>query len=197
MTHYALSEILIVLGAAWAARRLYAHHRYGAALACGVFGLAAALGAIRFGLDRDGSLIAALADIHRFAGTWGGSFAMTALVYDMAQRRLSAPQWQKYQRPYMALAALALAGALAFPPLAVAVFLLWSVGFIVLVVASADILQQGKLAAFSIAALMLVNVVLFRQAAWLSPAMSWHIFHVLVAVWLFGLGHMLGRARAA
>ena len=188
MPHFALSELLIVVVGLWAARRLYGAGRGAASLALILFSAAAAIGVVRFGLDRDGTLIAALADIHRFAGTMGGTAAMMALVYDMLHRRAQSAVWQGR---YMAVCAIAFALALAFPKLSVPLFVWWSVGFIGLVAVSTDKLGRASGTAMAIAGLMLVNVVVFRQAAWLSVSMSWHIFHVLVAVWAFGLAHLL------
>ncbi|MCH1486367.1 MAG: hypothetical protein L7V29_02395 [Alphaproteobacteria bacterium] len=195
MSHFALSELLIVVVGLWAARRLYGAGRGAAALALILFSAAAGIGVIRFGLDRDGALIAALADIHRFAGTLGGTAAMMALVYDLLQRRAPNPVWQGR---YMAACAIALALALAFPVLSVPFFIWWSVAFIGLAAILADRLGPASgmtpFMAMSIAGLMLVNAVVFRQASWLSVSMSWHIFHVLVAVWAFGLAHLLAAA---
>ena len=191
MTHFALSELLIVVIGLWAARRLYGAGRAAAALGLILFSTAAAIGAIRFGFDRDGALIAALADIHRLAGNIGGTAAMMALVYDLLHRRAQSAVWQGR---YMAACAVALALALAFPKLSVPLFVWWSVGFIGLVAMSADTLGRPSGMAMAIAGLMLVNVVVFRQASWLSVSMSWHIFHVLVAVWAFGLAHLLAAA---
>ena len=188
MTHFALSELLIVVVGLWAARRLYGAQRSAAALALVLFSAAAALGVIRFGFDRDGTLIAAMADMHRFAGTMGGTAAMMALVYDMLHRRAQSTAWQGR---YMLACAAALALALAFPKLSVPLFVWWSVGFIVLVALTADQLGRPAGMAMAMAGLMLFNVVVFRQASWLSVAMAWHIFHILVAVWAFGLAHLL------
>ena len=60
----------------------------------------------------------------------------------------------------------------------------------------ADGLARPPLMAGAMAALMLFNVLVFRQAEWLSAAMSWHIFHVLVALWLVGLGVLLAPKPA-
>ena len=199
MTHYALSELLIVLAGFGAAQACLSQGHKAAALGILLFSGAAALGVVRFGLDRDGSLIAALADVHRLAGTLGGTAAMTALVYDLLARRASAAHWagSPLQRRYMVTVSVALAFAMAFPVLIVPLFAIWSLIFITLATRSAALLQLPPAQVFALSALMLLNVLLFRQAAWLSPAVSWHIFHVLTAVWLAGLGYVLTRPLPA
>lgn len=195
MQHYALSELLIVLAGMWAARACLGHHHKAAALGIFLFTMAAALGAVRFGLDRDGSLIAVLADIHRLAGTLGGTAAMMALVYDLLARRAGTANWARspWRRRYMVLAVSALALAAAFAPLIVPFFALWSLIFIMVATRQAALFQLPSAQVFVLSAFMLVNVLVFRQAAWLSPSVSWHIFHVLTALWLVGLGYLLAR----
>ncbi len=199
MTHYALSELLIVLAGIGAARACISQGHKAATLGILLFSGAAALGVVRFGLDRDGSLIVLLADLHSLAGTLGGTAAMTALVYDLLARRVSATHWagSPLQRRYMFAVSLALAFAVAFPVLIVPLFAIWSLLFIILATRSAELFQLPPAQVFALSALMLFNVLLFRKAAWLSPEVSWHVFHVLTAVWLVGLGYVLARPLPA
>jgi hypothetical protein len=188
MTHYAISEFLIVMAGLWAASRLARQRRMAAMFGVLFFALAAGIGVIRFGLDRDGSLITGLAPIHQFISLLGGSAAMMVLVYDLIDRRADGLIWRAR---YEALALVALTLVVLFRPLAVPLFLLWSIGFITLVVLSAETMQRSRLGVGLLAGLMLIALLVFRQASWLSPAVSWHIFHTLVAIWLFGLGYIL------
>ena len=161
-----------------------------------LFIVAAAIGVVRFGFDRDGSLIAGLADIHRIAGTFGGTAAMMCLVYDVLGRRAD---WMTWQNRYLAVAVIGLVAAIAVPRLIVPFFALWSLGFIWLVSRAAPTFEHPTVQAVAIASLMLFNVLVFRQSPYLAPAIGWHIFHVLVAVWLIGLGFLLrvGPPRGA
>ncbi len=188
MTHYAISELLIVVAGTWAAQRLLKNNHRAAAIGILLFIVAAAIGVVRFGFDRDGSLIAGLADIHRIAGTFGGTAAMMCLVYDVLGRRAV---WVTWQKRYSVVAVIGLAAAVVFPLLIVPFFVLWSLGFIWLVSRAAPTLKRSTVQAVAIAGLMLFNVLVFRQSPYLAPAVGWHIFHVLVAVWLVGLGFLL------
>lgn len=188
MAHYAISEALIVLAGLWAAPRLYRQARRAAAFAIMLFSFAAFLGVIRFAFGWQ-----AMAEMHRLAGTVGGLAAMMALVFEMIDRRgLSSGSWRER---YLLTATLLLGLAICLPGVRVPLFLLFSVGFIVLVVKSAPLLGHRASLAGLMAGAMLVNVILFRQAAWLSPAVAWHVFHVLVAVWLAALGVLLHPPR--
>lgn len=188
MTHYAISELLIVVAGTWAAQRLLKNNHRAAAIGILLFIVAAAIGVVRFGFDRDGSLIAGLADIHRIAGTFGGTAAMMCLVYDVLGRRTV---WMTWQNRYLAVVIIVMTAAIAVPRLIVPIFALWSLGFIWLVSRTAPTLERPTEQAVAIAGLMLFNVLVFRQSPYLAPAVGWHIFHVLVAVWLVGLGFLL------
>jgi hypothetical protein len=192
MTHYAISEFLIVLTGLWASYRLARQQRLAAMFGTLFFTFAAGIGVFRFGLDRDGSLIEALAPLHQFISLLGGSAAMMVLVYDLLDRRGDAFIWRSR---YEIVAVVALTAVVLFRPLAVPVFFIWSLGFVTLVVRSAAPEYSSRLRVGTMAGLMLIALLVFRQASWLSPALSWHIFHGLVAVWLLGLGYILVLPR--
>ena len=187
MAHYALSEILIVLAGSWTIIQLNADGRKAACIGIGLFTLAAALGVVRFGLSGivDG-LIDILAVPHRLAGTLGGTAGLAALVYEAYTRGTSGPLG--FPLRTISGCALALVLAFAYPALAVPFFLAYMLAFIFMAARYANALGHQPLVTVAISALMLVNVLVFRQASWLSPAMSWHVFHILVAIWLVGLG---------
>ena len=70
-THYAASELLIVLVALWTARALWRQNMGHAALGTLLFGTAAALGAVKFGLGvRHESFIA----LHQLASQFGAAW---------------------------------------------------------------------------------------------------------------------------
>ncbi len=188
MAHYAISELLIVLAALWGANRLVAQDRATAAFGLLLFGAAAAIGVVRFPFG----LIEPWADMHRFAGMMGGLLAMMALVHQIVRFETA----RLTPGAHMALAALGLGLALAMPELRVPLFLLWSLGFIWLAARHTPKRHTRKREASAwikagVAGFMLFNVIVFRQSPYLDPAVSWHIFHVLVAVWVVGVSWLL------
>ncbi len=194
MAHYAISEFLIVAMGGWVAVRFFQQARFAAMLAVVLFSAAAMIGVIRYGLDMDGNLIVDLAPLHRFLSLIGGTAAMMLLVYDLLTRRADIMDGLGL---YSAVSAAALLVAVIFNGIAVLLFLLWSVGFIYLATYPDQRSHIPPLQKMLLASLMLIAVILFRQASWLSPAVSWHVFHICVAVWLYGLSIIfLDRRRA-
>ena len=142
-THYAASEMLILLVALWTAQPLWRHKIFYGALGIVLFGTAAAFGAVRF------------------------SFAGPAILL-----------------------------ALFLPSTRVTLFLIWLLGFVVLCASrTPQIAIRGPVKA-ALAGVMLVNLLVLRQASWLTPAESWHAFHFVVACWLLAVYTLLVAQRA-
>ena len=180
MAHFAISELMISLAALWAARLLWSHQLCWAAFGVLVFGAAAAIGVIRF----PAGLIEEWAAMHRWAGTMGGVLAMQALTQQLIKSDTSA------YRLHLGLAIIALGVAMALPWTRVPLFLVWSLAFIWRVSAATPEIAVSKFMKGCIAGLMLFNVIVFRQSPFMAPAVSWHIFHVLLALWILGLGRL-------
>ena len=75
-----------------------------------------------------------------------------------------------------ALAAMAVAAL--FPAAGAALFIAMLVGAIAL------LLRARAYLGAAVFTLMLINVLLIRQSARLGPDVSWHAYHVIVAIWL-------------
>jgi len=189
-THYASSELLIFLVALWTARALWQQNMGHGSLGTLLFGTAAALGAIKFGLGvKHESFIA----LHQFASQFGG---LVGLMLFTDQFITSSNIMEKWVLRHRGVAALVALVAFAFPYARVPLFLIWSLGLILLCATSTP---QNALAApikAAMAAIMLLNVLVLRQAAWLTPAVSWHVFHIVVAVWLLAICALLTGPRA-
>lgn len=191
MAHYALSELAIVLAGLWAGSRLYRDARFAAALGIALFSAAALMGVVRFGFG----FVAEMAEAHKLAGTLGGTAAMMALVFD---RLVFDKAAEARQSLFLLTATLSLGLAIALPALAVPFFLLYSLGFIYLTANASAQLARPRLVVMAMAGFMLVNVLVFRQASWMSAAASWHVFHIFVSIWIIALAVLLkGETRAA
>ena len=53
---------------------------------------------------------------------------------------------------------------------------------------------SNRLAAFGLAALFPVNALIVRQSPLLTPELSWHLYHVVISVWLAAICMSLCRA---
>lgn len=189
-THYAASEVLILLVALWTAQALWRQKIFYGALGIVLFGSAAALGAVRFGFGLDNEN---LITMHRFVGQFGG---LIGLVLFICQLMIGANTGHKWHLWHAAIAGPAILLALFLPSTRVTLFLIWLLGFVVLsATRTPQIALRGPVKA-ALAGVMLVNVLVLRQASWLTPAESWHAFHFVVACWLLAVYTLLVAQRA-
>ena len=189
-THYAASEVLILLVALWTAQALWRHKIFYGALGIVLFGSAAAFGAVRFGFGLDNEN---LITMHRFVGQFGG---LIGLVLFICQLIIGANTGHKWHLWHAAIAGPAILLALFLPSTRVSLFLIWLLGFVVLsATRTPQIALRGPVKA-ALAGVMLVNVLVLRQAYWLTPAESWHAFHFVVACWLLAIYTLLVSQRA-
>ncbi|MEZ5680306.1 MAG: hypothetical protein R3E14_03315 [Erythrobacter sp.] len=180
--HYSLSELAIVVVALVAARDLFRKNRGLAAAGTAILGLAAAIGVVRFANGE----VDALAAIHKLVSQAGGASAMGLIALQLAKLTGLA---ENPPRPLIgALAVLAtVVVALANPALATPLFLFWLLAATLLAARlPARAAWQRWLRSAAVGSFVL-NVLLVRQSLVLGPDLSWHLFHVLVALWLFAL----------
>ena len=180
--HYALSEALIVLVALWVALRFARKRAWLGAAGVAIFGAAAAVGTYRFASGH----IEALAQLHRIVSQAGGACAMALVALQLALGRTRiASRGMIFGS--IALSIAMLVASLSLPKAATLLFVLW---LIVAIGAAwrlpAEALGQRARRA-ALVSLLLFNFLLVRQSAVLGPALSWHLFHVLVAVWLLAV----------
>ncbi|MEC8247352.1 MAG: hypothetical protein VX019_04765 [Pseudomonadota bacterium] len=176
--------------ALWTAQALWRHKIFYGALGIVLFGIAATFGAVRFGLGLDNEN---LITMHRFVGQFGG---LIGLVLFICQLMIGANTGHKWHLRHAAIAGPAILLALFLPSTRVTLFLIWLLGFVVLSAArTPQIALRGPVKA-ALAGVMLVNVLVLRQASWLTPAESWHAFHFVVACWLLAIYTLLVSQRA-
>jgi len=192
-THYALSEAILVIVAALCMRRLGRSQLMFAAGGAALFGFAAALGTLRFALG----LGPELSGVHRFVSQNGGVVAMGLITADCL--RMLAPNLHRRLVSLVLLGVIgcSLLASVMLPVMTIPLILGWSV---LLAVASFFLPAESvsnRLAAFGLAALFPVNALVVRQSPLLTPELSWHLYHIVIAVWLAAICLLLCRALAS
>lgn len=177
--HYALSEAGLALVTAWTVWRLMPRERM-AAWALVPFGLAALIGAVRLAAGITGPII----EIHQFVSRTGGLFGLAILVAVLAGLH----DWRA-----LACGVAAAALALTIPAIAQPLFVALIIAGMALAGRRAP--ENSALAAAGFSILLAAQLVSsgLRPA---QPALAWHLFHVLVAVWVLAIGAVF-RPRTA
>ncbi|MEQ1489167.1 MAG: hypothetical protein ABL932_01320 [Terricaulis sp.] len=176
--HYMFSEIAICLASGWGAGRLFRDRQAIGAFGVGLFALAATIGIVRIATGAD----ALLAPAHRFASQAGGIFALALIVSQIAKNR----GWTPSLWTILACASAAAApAALAGPVLGAFIFLaLLAFGTFLLATNSHS---KRRVPAAIWFASMAPNILLVRQSPILDPAVSWHAYHLITALWLIAI----------
>lgn len=173
--HYAMTDGLVALVAAWGVWRLLRARQPIAALGLAMFGVAGAIGVTRITTGAG----EALAPAHRFASQIGGVFGLWLIVSQL---------WANRGRHTPPILRLVLAAAIA--GLAVSIPMIGAIGFVAGLLWGIVLLWLGKgvgrrdVALALGFGLMLPNVVLIRQSPLLGADVGWHLYHIIIAVWL-------------
>ncbi|MCE7999791.1 MAG: hypothetical protein HEP70_13105 [Rhodobiaceae bacterium] len=189
--HYALSEAVLVVAALWAALRLFRGGYMLASVGVVLFGLAAAMGVWRFGTNS----IDEWASVHRMLSLSGGVLGLTLIVAEML--RLCIPGL----RSQRALAGL-VAGSIGLgvitllqPGTATPLFLVFLNIGIALAFMLPATSRNDQLAGTAWFAIFLLNVLLIRRSPLLEAGVSWHLYHLLIALWIVGVAWIFLRPQ--
>lgn len=173
--HYALTDGLVFIVAAWGAWRLAKANKPFGALGIALFGLAAAIGTVRI----TSGLIEPLAIAHRSASQIGGLLGVLLILWQIFEATIGPI------RPFYGLAicvsavGLAIILPVAGPPIYVLALLSGIALFVLDRISGKP--NIGAALGFGV---MLPNVLFLRQSSLLGPDLSWHLFHGFIAVWL-------------
>ncbi len=175
--HYMFSEVAICLASSWGAIRLFRAHQAIGAIGVALFAIAATIGVIRIATGAN----EILAPVHRFASQAGGTFSLVLIVSQIAKHL----QWKPSILAILASAAVAGLVAFAGGVLGALVFLaLLACGTLLLATNSHS---RGRALAVIGFASMAPNILFVRQSPILDPALSWHAYHVITALWLIAI----------
>lgn len=187
---YALSEILIVVAALWFGLKCWRAGYVFAVVGIFILGLAATIGIVRI-LSGPSEVLAVA---HKTVSGLGGLTAMALIALEFI--KLNWPEEQRSKRNLYALCGvfLSLSAAIVTPALAVPLLLIW-IGCAVIAAFAlpADSNKTRALRAGTIS-LVIFNFIIIRQNPSLGPAVSWHLYHIVIAIWIGLVYRVLSRA---
>ncbi|WP_109357113.1 hypothetical protein [Sphingorhabdus sp. EL138] len=191
--HYAISEALIVIAAIWAGFSLAKSHLPLAAIGIGILGMAAAIGVFRFGFEQ----IETLASLHRNFSQIGGAIAMGLIA---SQMMLQLPTLKdrnnRWWLPILCVGGTAVL-AIVIPRFTTGLFTGWLAIAMLTAAVFPGHTSVTRFFTVSLISVFLFNVLLIRQTPSLGADLSWHIFHVLIAIWLIGIVWVFDKISGA
>ena len=190
--HYAITEILIVVATYFSVKKLFYYKNYYAAIGILLIGITAFIGAIRFGLVSTDFMVYLNRVLAVFAGIITMSLISIQIVNNSFSRKLA----------YLLLAISILTFLLLFvwtqPVFKLISLFMWSFAAILLTFQipqksiSLKFLKSLTMAILLIAFLTLSKGIgLFTDL--FSPSVSFHIYHILIALWVFLISYSISQ----
>ena len=190
--HYAITEILIVIATYFSVKKLFYYKNYYAAIGILLIGITALIGAIRFGLISTDFMVYLNRVLAVFAGIITMSLISIQIVNNSFSRKLA----------YLLLAISILTFLLLFvwtqPVFKLVSLFMWSFAAILLTFQipqksiSLKFLKSLTMAILLIAFLTLSKGIgLFTDL--FSPSVSFHIYHILIALWVFLISYSISQ----
>jgi hypothetical protein len=192
--HYAITEILIVVATYFSVKKLFYYKNYYAAIGILLIGITAFIGAIRFGLVSTDFMVYLNRVLAVFAGIITMSLISIQIVNNSFSRKLA----------YLLLAISILTFLLLFawtqPVFKLVSLFMWSFAAILLTFQipqksiSLKFLKSLTMAILLIAFLTLSKGIgLFTD--FFSPSVSFHIYHILIALWVFLISYSISQEK--
>ena len=192
--HYAITEVLIVIATYFSVKKLFYYKNYYAAIGILLIGITAFIGAIRFGLISTDFMVYLNRVLAVFAGIITMSLISIQIVNNSFSRKLA----------YLLLAISILTFLLLFvwtqPVFKLVSLFMWSFAAILLTFQipqksiSLKFLKSLTMAILLIAFLTLSKGVgLFTDL--FSPSVSFHVYHILIALWVFLISYSISQKK--
>ena len=190
--HYAITEVLIVIATYFSVKKLFYYKNYYAAIGILLIGITAFIGAIRFGLISTDFMVYLNRVLAVFAGIITMSLISIQIVNNSFSRKLA----------YLLLAISILTFLLLFvwtqPVFKLISLFMWSFAAILL---TFQIPQKSIslkfLKSLTMAILLIAFLTLSKGIGLLTdlflPSVSFHIYHILIALWVFLISYSISQ----
>jgi len=190
--HYAITEVLIVIATYFSVKKLFYYKNYYAAIGILLIGITALIGAIRFGVINTDFMVYLNRVLAVFAGIITMSLISIQIVNNSFSKKLA----------YLLLAISILTFLLLFvwtqPVFKLVSLFMWSFAAILLTFQipqksiSFKFLKSLTMAILLIAFLTLSKGIgLFTDL--FSPSVSFHVYHILIALWVFLISYSISQ----
>ena len=191
--HYAITEILIVIATYFSVKKLFYYKNYYAAIGILLIGFTAFIGAIRFGVISNDFMVY----LNRVLAVFAGIITMSLISIQIVNNSLS----KKIAHLLLAISILTLLLLLFVwtqPIFKLAALFIWSFAAILLTFKmpqksiSSKFLKSLTMTILLIAFLTLSKGIgLFTDL--FPPSISFHIYHILIALWVFLISYSISQ----
>tara|TARA_B100000929_G_scaffold51089_2_gene37212 strand:+ start:3163 stop:3756 length:594 start_codon:yes stop_codon:yes gene_type:complete len=186
--HYALTELLIVAACIFSVNKLSRNNYYFALFGVALIGIAAAIGVIRFGLLNTEFIIQLNKILALYAGVLCLSLITTQIVFNLNFKNLG---WLVF-----VLSILSIVSGLIWPKiLLIKLIYFWSILSIILVFFIPDKKIWKKILKSILMSVLLISFLTVSKRGLLTNSLgadlSFHLYHVLIAIWVGSINFII------
>lgn len=191
-THYAITEILIVISSIYSIRQLSLKKNYFAIIGIAMIGIAAAVGAIRFGLLDTEFMI----QLNKKLGLYAGIICLSFISVQMAFNL----DWKKIAWMLLFTALVCLLISIIWPKyFLINLIFFWS--FVSILIAL-DFPEKKFTYRIFRGAMMSILVISFLTVSKngflvdiIGPMTSFHLYHFLIALWVYLINFIIKKTK--
>lgn len=186
--HYALTELLIVAACIFSFNKLSRNNYYFALFGVVLIGIAAAIGAVRFGLLSNEFIVQLNKILALYAGVLCLSLVATQIVFNLNFKILG---WIVF-----ALSLLSIASGFVWPKLLlIKLIYFWSILSIILVLFIPEEGISKRILKSILMSILLISFLTVSKRGLLTDSLgadlSFHLYHILIAIWVVSINFVI------
>ena len=190
--HYAITEILIVIATYFSVKKLFYYKNYYAAIGILLIGFTAFIGAIRFGVISNDFMVY----LNRVLAVFAGIITMSLISIQIVNNSLS----KKIAHLLLAISILTFLLLFVWtqPVFKLISLFMWSFAAILLTFQMPQKSISSKFLKSLTMTILLIAFLTFSKGIGLftdlfPPSISFHIYHILIALWVFLISYSLSQ----
>ncbi|MDC3143499.1 hypothetical protein OA527_00600 [Pelagibacteraceae bacterium] len=190
--HYAITELLIVIAAYFSINNLFNDKNYFAGVGVFLIGLTALIGAIRFGIFSSDLIVY----VNKILALFSGILALSLVSIQIISNNIS----KKIAGITLAVSAVTFLSLFIWtqPILKLSILFTWAIFSIILTFSLPQKSLLMKLfKAFLMSIILIAFITLSKQLGIftksLSPSLSFHLYHILIATWVILVNYTISQ----
>ena len=189
-THYAITEIVIIISSLYSIYILNNRKDYFAIVGISLIAIAAAIGAIRYGLTTNNSIV----QVNKILGIYSGLTCISLICVQMVFNL----QWKYIYKILLATLIISLLVSIIWPKQFILyLILMWSLLSILIVMKYPNFNIVQKITRGLLMSMLLVGFLTVRKNGILTdllgPSISFHTFHIIIALWIFSTTQLIKK----
>ena len=188
--HYAITEIAIIISSLYSIYILNNRKDYFAIVGVSLIAIAAAIGAIRYGLTTNNSIV----QVNKILGIYSGLTCISLICVQMVFNL----QWKYIYKILLATLIISLLVSIIWPKQFILyLILMWSLLSILIVMKYPNFNIVQKITRGLLMSMLLVGFLTVRKNGILTdllgPSISFHAFHTIIALWIFSTTQLIKK----